>query len=50
MAGTQNQNSVLPAGLEVRQASHVLEDGLFIRVQTSHVHCSSDFWATQSIR
>lgn len=50
MEGTQNQNSLLPVGLEVRQASHASEDGLFISVQTSHVHCSSDFRATESIR
>lgn len=47
---TQNQNPVLPTGLEVRQASQTLEEGLFISVQTTHVHCSSDFRATWSIR
>lgn len=46
----QNQNSVLPIGLEVRQASHVSEEGLFISVQATHAHCSSDFRATWSVK
>lgn len=42
-------NPSLPSGLEVKQASQISAEGLFIRVQHIHVHSSSDFRATCSL-
>lgn len=41
-------NHSIPSGLEVKQASQISAEGLFIRVQRIHVHSSSDFFATCS--
>lgn len=42
-------NPSVPSGLEVKQASQISAEGLFIRVQHIHVHSSSDFRATCSL-
>lgn len=42
-------NFSIPSGLEVKQASQISAEGLFIRVQRIHVHSSSHFWAMCSL-
>lgn len=42
-------NPSVPSGLEVKQASQISAEGLFIRVHCIHVHSSSDFRATCSL-
>jgi len=42
-------NLSIPSGLEVKQASQISAEGLFIRVQRIHVHSSSDLRATCSL-